>query len=181
MQIYFPLQCILGASLVVQRLKRLPAMWKTWVRSLGQEDPWRKKWQPTPVFLPRKSHGWRSLVGYGPGGCKESDTTEQLHFLFTFNCYTRNFYNKNVLASAYIIFLSFLTDEVLCQWQRRGRWKRTEILRDSEIARRRPLPSEQEVMRMQNRQWSLGWWGHRLKRGSCSCQCSGVGMKREEY
>ena len=41
---------------------------------------WRRKWQPTPVLLPGKSHGWRSLVGYSPWGCKESDTTEQLHF-----------------------------------------------------------------------------------------------------
>ena len=35
-----------------------------WVQSLGQEDLWRRKWQPTPVFLPRKSHGQRSLMGY---------------------------------------------------------------------------------------------------------------------
>ena len=40
--------------------------------------PWRRKWQPTPVFLPGKSHRQRSLVGYGPWGCKESDTTERL-------------------------------------------------------------------------------------------------------
>ena len=38
--------------------------------------PWRGKWQPTPVFLPGKSHGQRSLVGYSPWGCKESNTTE---------------------------------------------------------------------------------------------------------
>ena len=38
--------------------------------------PWRRKWQPTPVFLPGKSHGQRSLVGYSPWGHKESDTTE---------------------------------------------------------------------------------------------------------
>ena len=44
--------------------------------------PWRRKWQPTLVFLPGKSHGWRSLVGYRTWGCKESDTTERLHFLF---------------------------------------------------------------------------------------------------
>ena len=42
--------------------------------------PWRRKWQPTPVLLPRKLHGWRSLVGYSPWGRKESDTTERLHF-----------------------------------------------------------------------------------------------------
>ena len=38
--------------------------------------PWRKKWQPTPVFLPGESHGKRSLVGYRPQGCKDADTTE---------------------------------------------------------------------------------------------------------
>ena len=43
--------------------------------------PWRRKWQPTPVFLPGESHGRRSLVGYGPQGPKESDTTERLHSL----------------------------------------------------------------------------------------------------
>ena len=43
----------------------------------GRSIPWRRKWQPTPVFLPGKSHGRRSLVGYSPWGCKESDTTEQ--------------------------------------------------------------------------------------------------------
>ena len=41
--------------------------------------PWRKKWQPTPVFLPGKSHGQRSLAGYSPRGRKESDTTEHTH------------------------------------------------------------------------------------------------------
>ena len=38
--------------------------------------PWSRAWQPTPIFLPRESHGQRSLVGYGPWGHKESDTTE---------------------------------------------------------------------------------------------------------
>ena len=36
---------------------------------MGQEDPWRRKWQPTPVFLPRKPHGQRNLAGYSPWGC----------------------------------------------------------------------------------------------------------------
>ena len=51
--------------LVAQMVKRLSTMWETWVRSLGWEVPWRRKWQPTPVLLPRKSHGWRSLVSMG--------------------------------------------------------------------------------------------------------------------
>ena len=40
--------------------------------------PWKRKWQPTPVFLPRESHGQRSLVNYSPWGRKEPDMTEQL-------------------------------------------------------------------------------------------------------
>ena len=46
--------------------------------------PRRGQWHPTPVLLPGKSHGWRSLVGCSPWGCWESDTTERLHSLFTF-------------------------------------------------------------------------------------------------
>ena len=49
-----------------------------WVRKIS----WRRKWQPTPVFLPGESYGWRSLVGYSPWGCKKLDMTEQLHFHF---------------------------------------------------------------------------------------------------
>ena len=51
---------------------------RTWVQALGREDPWRRKWHPTPVFLPGESHGEGSLVGYSPRGHKESDRTEQL-------------------------------------------------------------------------------------------------------
>ena len=47
--------------------------------------PCRRKWQPTPVHLPGKFHGLRSLVGYSPWGRKESDTTEQLPFLSFFS------------------------------------------------------------------------------------------------
>ena len=46
----------------------------------SRKIPWRRKWEPIPVFLPGKSHGRKSLVGYSPWGLKESDTTEQLHF-----------------------------------------------------------------------------------------------------
>ena len=46
------------------------------IRSLGWEDP--LEWQPSPVFLPGKLHGQRSLVGYSPWGRKESEKTEQL-------------------------------------------------------------------------------------------------------
>ena len=45
-------------------------------QSLGQEIPWRRKWEPTPVFLPGESHGQRSLAGYSPWDHEELDTTE---------------------------------------------------------------------------------------------------------
>ena len=61
-------------------VKHLLTMWETgfdpWVRKIL----WRRKWQPTPVLLPGKSHGQRSAVGYSPWGSKESDMTEQLHY-----------------------------------------------------------------------------------------------------
>ena len=47
---------------------------------------WRRQWQPTPVFLPGKSHGRRSLVGCSPWGHEESDTTERLYFHFSLSC-----------------------------------------------------------------------------------------------
>ena len=46
---------------------------------------WRQ-WHPTPVLLPGKSHGWRSLEGCSPWGHWGSDTTEQLHFYFSLSC-----------------------------------------------------------------------------------------------
>ena len=51
------------ASLVTQTAKNLPTMQETWVQSLGWEDPWRRKRQPTLVFLPGAFHGLRSLAG----------------------------------------------------------------------------------------------------------------------
>ena len=66
----------LRTSLVAQMLKNLPVMWETPVDPWIGKMPWRRAWQPTPVFLPGKSHGQRSLVGYSPWGRKESDMTE---------------------------------------------------------------------------------------------------------
>ena len=48
--------------------------------------PWRRQWHPTPVLLPGKSHGPRSLVGCSPQGRKELDTTERLHSHFSLSC-----------------------------------------------------------------------------------------------
>ena len=46
------------------------------IQALGGEDPRSRKWQPTPVFLPGKFHGQRSLAGYSPWGLEKSDMTE---------------------------------------------------------------------------------------------------------
>ena len=65
-------------SLVAQRLKRLPPMQETWVRSLGQEDsPGEGNGNPLQCLA------WRSPVDYSARGRKESDTTERLHFHFS--------------------------------------------------------------------------------------------------
>ena len=51
-----------------------------------RDNRWRRQWHPTPVLLPGKSHGRRSLVGYSPWGREESDMTEQLHLNFSLSC-----------------------------------------------------------------------------------------------
>ena len=56
-------------------VKNLPALQETQVRSLGQEDPLEKEMAPTPIFLPGKPHGQRSLLGYSPWASQGSDTT----------------------------------------------------------------------------------------------------------
>ena len=69
------------ASQVALVIKNLPAnagdIGGVRVHIFGvRKIPWNRKWQHPPVFLPGKSHGQRSLTGYGPWGHKESDTTE---------------------------------------------------------------------------------------------------------
>ena len=61
---------------------------------------WRRQWQLTPLLLPGKSHGWRSLVGCSPWGHEESDMTEQLHFYFSLSCTGEG--NGNPLQCSYL-------------------------------------------------------------------------------
>ena len=63
--------------------KRCPVCYE---KSVSRESSWRRQWHPTPVLLPGKSHGWRSLVGCSPWGSLESDMTERLHFDFSLSC-----------------------------------------------------------------------------------------------
>ena len=73
------------------------ALWTTWMRQTKVCHKnemitrcvtriWRRQWHPTPVLLPGKSHGWRSLVGCSPWGREESDVTKRLHFHFSLSC-----------------------------------------------------------------------------------------------
>ena len=66
---------------MAQMVKNLPAVQETQVQSLSREDPWRREWLPTPVFLPGEIHGQRSPAGYCPWGHKESHMTELLTHL----------------------------------------------------------------------------------------------------
>ena len=70
------------ASLVAQRLKHLPPMWETRVLSLGREDPLEKEMVTHSSILAWRIPWTEKPVGYSPRGRKESDMTEQLHFLF---------------------------------------------------------------------------------------------------
>ena len=71
---------------------------------LGQEEPSRREWLPTAVFLPGECHGQRNLVSYSPRGCKESDTTEQLALFLSDRCGLR----LQLLRGASFAALGFL-------------------------------------------------------------------------
>ena len=72
---YFRYKSLAGIYLVAYFILWCSTFWKR-----------RRRWHPTPVLLPGKSHGRRSLVGCSPWGCKESDMTEWLHFHFSLSC-----------------------------------------------------------------------------------------------
>ena len=91
-------------------VKNLPAMQETqrhgfhaWVREL----PWRKQWQPTPVFLLGEVHGPRSLASYSPRGHRKSDTTERAH-----TCVTIRRWSDLILKACHAI--SFEKECAIC-------------------------------------------------------------------
>ena len=75
--------------------------------SFIRKIPWRRKWQPTPVFLPGKSNGQRRMMGYSPWGCKEWDTTEHIQT-------HRQFQSLKKLDSLFIICLILESSYSLC-------------------------------------------------------------------
>ena len=74
-------------------IKNLPAIqemvrFNPWVRKI----PWRRPWQPTPVFLPGEFHGQRSPMSYSPWGHKELDMTERISGMFRTSLTTNNYH-----------------------------------------------------------------------------------------
>ena len=97
---------LIGASLVAQTVKNLPAMQETRVWSLGCKDPLEKEMATHSSTLPGESHGQRSLAGYRPWARKESDTTEGLSthtYIFDRHKYT------HVLVYVHLIIHSTYT------------------------------------------------------------------------
>ena len=82
------------SSLVAQMVKNLPRVRESWVWSLGQEDAWRREWLPTPVFLPGKLHGQRSLAGYS------SWESQRLRHDWATNTFTFHFFHPSLNISA---------------------------------------------------------------------------------
>ena len=70
------LMVLFTVLLVTQMVKNLPAVWETWVQSLGGKIPWRREWIPTPEFWPGEFHGQRSLEAT-VHGVTESDRTKR--------------------------------------------------------------------------------------------------------
>ena len=76
----------------------------------------KSKWHPSPVLLPGKSQGRKSLVGYSPWGCKESDTTEQLHYYYylVLMCGYSSHLTMNCLRAGSCIIFSCIPSSWLC-------------------------------------------------------------------
>ena len=90
-------------------VKNPPAMQKTWVQSLGQEDPLEKEWQPTPVLLLGEFHGQRRLVGYSWWGHKfffKVLASNMKHLLYYFDNYSLKIYNEteHLYVNSFILF-----------------------------------------------------------------------------
>ena len=78
--------------------------------------PWRRKCQPMPAFLPEKSHGQKSLAGYGPWGHKESDTTEVTEHSALTETYRRNCNNLRELELTLVAEYSLKKMKGLSIW-----------------------------------------------------------------
>ena len=81
-----------------------------WTRKI----PWRRKWQPTPVFLPGKSYGQRSLASYSPWDCKDLDTAEQLNHTHTHTQKKKTIFGVYVLRDHILYIHSSVHGHLSC-------------------------------------------------------------------
>ena len=88
---------------------------------------WRRKWQPTPVFLPGKSHGQRSLAGYSSWERKESDMTEQHRFHFLNSLVWWASQILSVACWSFKLYLFYLYST--SRWSKSFWWKKNFLLR----------------------------------------------------
>ena len=107
-------------SPVAQIVKNLRAVRETWVWSLSWKDTLRKEMATHPVFLPGTSHGCRSLAGYSPWGCKESDMT-QVSF---YNLYIDKTFSEYINVSnsrgcgKWKVYLPLIFEKPVCNVQK---------------------------------------------------------------
>ena len=111
-----------GKEAACQRRRRRWHRFDPWVR----EIPWRRKWHPTPVFLPGQSHVQRSLLGYSPWGCKKSDMTECLAHTHTHSDARKKTMNFTFFSSAHGTFSRI--DHILGHKASLGKFKKIEII-----------------------------------------------------
>ena len=102
-----------------------------WVRKIS----WRRKWQPTPVFSPDKSHGQRSLVDYSPKGCKELDMTEH-PYIYIYNWMDRSrkvsFARQDLWSASLIIWFLLLVNPTFFLWSTwDGRFSDSSVVKES--------------------------------------------------
>ena len=113
-----------GKEPTCQHRKHKRPRFDPWVGKI----PWRRAWQPTPVFLPRESHGQRSLVGYSPQGRKESDLTHT-HCLHSGDSQlTFQHPWRKVLISPHPLQPSFLVECLTMAILTSARWYLTVVL-----------------------------------------------------
>ena len=102
-------------SLVAQTVKNLPAMRETQVRSLVGKIPWRREWLPTPVFLPRKSHGQRSLVLQSMGSHRLGHGWVTDTFLFTL-CHDMDLLQGKIFHKVFFTNYIWVLELYLSTW-----------------------------------------------------------------
>ena len=82
--------------------------------------PWRREWLPTPVFLSGESHGQRILAGYSRWGCKETDRTKRLTFIYLVTLYPTTLLKLFLSSNSFLMecFRVFYVSHMICkQWQ----------------------------------------------------------------